>query len=210
MWRVWGDFFFKWIFAVFFFASYLGREGESGIHNFPLDIFSHLHCMCSIPGFADSDEAPALDRLIETYQDREEEEFHECCDNAVFKTMDNEVQKLYGDGWVQRWPRFGGGGGGQGCNTLLCEVHVYTLQCFYSLIARGTNLSFLLPFSLSRLPNWRETWRNSWTWDSTLPLTCHPLLASKEAEQLPSLPPVQQSQKQLLHYPIPLPLLPLG
>lgn len=80
--------------------------------------------MCSIPGFADSDEAPALDRLIETYQDREEEEFHECCDNAVFKTMDNEVQKLCGDGWVQRWPRFEGGGGGeQGCNTLLCEVH---------------------------------------------------------------------------------------
>ena len=50
---------------------------------------SPLHC--SIPGFADSDEAPALDRLIETYQEREEEEFHECCDNAVFKTMDNEV-----------------------------------------------------------------------------------------------------------------------
>ena len=50
-----------------------------------------LHSKCSIPGFVDSDEAPALDKLIETYQDREEEEFHECCDDAVFKTMDNEV-----------------------------------------------------------------------------------------------------------------------
>lgn len=45
----------------------------------------------SIPGFVDSDESSALDRLIETYQDREEEEFHECCDSAVFKAMDNEV-----------------------------------------------------------------------------------------------------------------------
>lgn len=51
-----------------------------------------LSIACSIPGFVDSDEAPALDRLIETYQDREEEEFHECCDNAVFKTLDNEVK----------------------------------------------------------------------------------------------------------------------
>ena len=45
----------------------------------------------SIPGFVNSDEAPVLDKLIESYQNREEEEFHECCDNAVFRAMDNEV-----------------------------------------------------------------------------------------------------------------------
>ena len=49
----------------------------------------------SVPGFVDSDEAPVLDRLIETYQDHEEEEFHECCDNAVFRSMDNEVSCSY-------------------------------------------------------------------------------------------------------------------
>lgn len=48
-------------------------------------------CTCSIGGFAGSDEAPLLERMIEAYRERNEEEFEQCCDDITFRTMDNEV-----------------------------------------------------------------------------------------------------------------------
>ena len=39
----------------------------------------------------DSDEAPVLDRLIEAYRERDSEAMQECCNNVVFRSMDNEV-----------------------------------------------------------------------------------------------------------------------
>jgi len=44
-----------------------------------------------VPGFMDSDEAPVLERLIDAYRERDSDAMRECCDSAVFRSMDNEV-----------------------------------------------------------------------------------------------------------------------
>ena len=44
-----------------------------------------------VPGFLDSDEAPLLERLIEAYRERDSEALEQCCNNAVFRSMDTEV-----------------------------------------------------------------------------------------------------------------------
>lgn len=46
---------------------------------------------CRLSGFADSDFAPVLQTLVEAYKEKEEESFYRCCDDSVFRTMDNEV-----------------------------------------------------------------------------------------------------------------------
>ena len=45
-----------------------------------------------VPGFLDSDEAPLLERLIEAYRERDSEILEQCCNDAVFRSMDTEVR----------------------------------------------------------------------------------------------------------------------
>ena len=45
-----------------------------------------------VPGFLDSDEAPLLERLIEAYREKDSDALEQCCNNAVFRSMDTEVQ----------------------------------------------------------------------------------------------------------------------
>ena len=40
----------------------------------------------------DSDEAPLLERLIEAYREKDSDALEQCCNNAVFRSMDTEVQ----------------------------------------------------------------------------------------------------------------------
>ena len=49
-----------------------------------------------VPGFLDSDEAPLLERLIEAYREKDSDALEQCCNDAVFRSMDTEVQaQLY-------------------------------------------------------------------------------------------------------------------
>ena len=45
-----------------------------------------------VPGFLDSDEAPLLERLIEAYREKDSDALEQCCNDAVFRSMDTEVQ----------------------------------------------------------------------------------------------------------------------
>ena len=47
-----------------------------------------------VPGFLDSDEAPLLERLIEAYREKDSDALEQCCNSAVFRSMDTEVQAL--------------------------------------------------------------------------------------------------------------------
>lgn len=50
--------------------------------------------MCRVSGFVDSDFAPVLHSLVEAYKEKEEDAFNKCCDDSIFRTMDNEVRKI--------------------------------------------------------------------------------------------------------------------
>lgn len=45
-----------------------------------------------VPGFLDSDEAPLLERLIEAYREKDSDALEQCCNDAVFRSMDTEVR----------------------------------------------------------------------------------------------------------------------
>lgn len=74
-----------------------------------IEVLAHLHnddgiaatetlsSAGSIPGFGDSDEAPLLERLVDACRDRDEDAITLCCDNALFRSMDNEIAKLARD-----------------------------------------------------------------------------------------------------------------
>lgn len=49
-----------------------------------------LYCH-RMSGFAGSDFAPVLQTLVEAYKEKDEESFFKCCDDSIFRTMDNEV-----------------------------------------------------------------------------------------------------------------------
>ena len=47
---------------------------------------------CSIPGFVGSEYGPVLDSMLESYREKDEEAFVKCCDDSIFRIMDNEVR----------------------------------------------------------------------------------------------------------------------
>lgn len=49
--------------------------------------------MCSVVGFASSDDYTTLDDLIEAVSSHDNESIVQCCDSGVFKAMDPEVTK---------------------------------------------------------------------------------------------------------------------
>lgn len=54
----------------------------------------HIGLTCFSPrmhGFPSSDAAPLLERLLQAYRERDQELFHKCCDDVLFRTMDNEA-----------------------------------------------------------------------------------------------------------------------
>ena len=50
-----------------------------------------MYWFSRLSGFAESDYAPVLQTLVESYKEKEEEVFHKSCDDSIFRTMDNEV-----------------------------------------------------------------------------------------------------------------------
>ena len=66
----------------------------------PVHVVTLWDCFCSISGFADSDYSPVLQSLVEAYKEKEEEAFYKCCDDSIFRTMDNEVSTWL---WINVW-----------------------------------------------------------------------------------------------------------
>lgn len=59
-----------------------------------------LLCLCRVSGFADSDFAPVLHTLVEAYKEKEESVYNKCCDDSIFRTMDNEASIA----WILKSP----------------------------------------------------------------------------------------------------------
>ena len=54
----------------------------------------NLFFLCRLSGFSDSDFAPVLQTLVESYKEKDEEAFNKSCDDSIFRAMDNEVSYI--------------------------------------------------------------------------------------------------------------------